>query len=78
MMKHRLFSLRKWTLRALLAAGAVLGLGACRTTHRANPAEAVYGPPPGYLQRKVMPNGELEPVVVDPAGKPAAEPGVKK
>ena len=65
-------------MRVLFATGAVLGLTACRTLQRPNPAEAVYGPPPDYIQRRVLPNGELEPVVVDPDQKPVTEPGVKK
>lgn len=65
-MKRRLFSFKKWVARTLLMAGAVLGIASCRTTQRHNPAEAVYGPPPDYIQRKVMINSEGQPVVVDP------------
>ena len=65
-MRRRLFLFKKWVARALLMAGAVLGIASCRTVQRPNLAEAVYGPPPDYIQRKVMINGEGQPVVVDP------------
>ena len=46
-MRNLSFIIRKWGIRAMLAAGAAIGLSSC--THRLgpNPAEGVYGPPPG-------------------------------
>ncbi|MBP5560618.1 MAG: hypothetical protein J6X70_02300 [Muribaculaceae bacterium] len=65
-MKRKIFLFKKWAARTLLMAGAVLGIASCRTVQRPNPAEAVYGPPPDYIQRKVMIDSEGHPVVVDP------------
>ena len=51
-MKKVCFNMHKWSVRALVAIGALLGISAC--SHRvANPAEGVYGPPPGYVSPEI-------------------------
>ena len=47
-MKKVSFNVHKWGVRALVAVGAALGLTSCTHKFGPNPAEAVYGPPPGY------------------------------
>ena len=40
---------KKWTVRALLAIGTLLGLTSChKTIYDPKSIEGVYGPPPGY------------------------------
>lgn len=45
-MKKLSFNVQKWGVRALVGLGAALGFSSC--CHKVNPAEAAYGPPPGY------------------------------
>lgn len=48
-MKRKTLFIKKWFVRALMTAGAALGIAACSHTKPGNnpgPAEAVYGPPP--------------------------------
>lgn len=41
--------LKKWTARAMVTIGTALGIASCCNNRPiVNPAEAVYGPPPGY------------------------------
>ena len=48
------FAVKKWTARAAVALGALLGISACSTIKNGpNPAAGVYGPPPNYSQNKV-------------------------
>ena len=47
-MKKVSFNVQKWGVRALVAVGALLGLSSCTHKFGPNPAEGVYGPPPGY------------------------------
>ena len=43
-MKVTLFQIKKYSVRAFMAIGAMLGLSAC--VHKLGPVECVYGPPP--------------------------------
>ena len=48
-MKKFAFQLKKWSVRAMMTAGAALGLSACfhcKDCGNNGPIEAVYGPPP--------------------------------
>lgn len=55
-MKKVSFNIYKWTVRSLMAVGALLGIAACSKHFTSpNPAEAVYGPPPGYYGISVQP-----------------------
>lgn len=52
------FRSKKWTVRALVAIGTLLGLSSCnKTIYDPKTIEGVYGPPPGQYER-------LEPVKV--------------
>ena len=48
-MKKFAFQLKKWGVRAMMTAGAALGLSGCfqwKSGGNDGPAEVVYGPPP--------------------------------
>ena len=46
-MKKVTFQMKKWTARALMAIGAMLGLSSCfHGKNGPSPYECVYGPPP--------------------------------
>lgn len=48
-MNNFAFRLKKWSVRAMMAAGAAFGLSGCfhcKNCGNNGPAEAVYGPPP--------------------------------
>ena len=47
-MKKVSFNMHKWGVRAVVALGAAMGLSSCSHRVGPNPAEGVYGPPPGY------------------------------
>jgi hypothetical protein len=46
-MKKSAFIMKKWTVRAFVALGILLGLTSCNKTF-VGPIENVYGPPPSY------------------------------
>ncbi len=53
-MKKVSLNVRKWGVRALVALGTAVGFSSC--SHKVvgpNPAEGVYGPPPGYKPIKI-------------------------
>ena len=53
-MNNVLFLVKKWTMRALMATGAMLGLSSCfhaKNGPSSGPPECVYGPPPGMGNR---------------------------
>ena len=83
-MDKTLFTLKKWFARALVGIGAVWGIASCsRPQSTPNPAEAVYGPPPGYENKRIEvvedvygpPVEEIDSAVVD---EHAEEPVVPK
>ena len=50
-MNNLYFRSKKWAIRALMAAGALLGLSSChKTIYDTKAVEGVYGPPPGYYE----------------------------
>lgn len=54
-MKKVHFDIKKWAVRAMVTAGAMLGITSCcifRPHSHPNPAEAVYGPPPNMKPHK--------------------------
>ena len=67
-MKKISFQVKKWTVRALVTAGAMLGLSACSGSSNSSGSsapEVVYGPPPEVEK-------EIE-VVEDVYGPPVEE-----
>lgn len=55
-MKKINFNIKKWAVRAMVAAGTMLGITSCcvfRPHSSPNPAEGVYGPPPNIKPPKV-------------------------
>ncbi len=55
-MKKVNFDIKKWAVRAMVTAGAMLGITSCcvfRPHSHPNPADAVYGPPPDMKPRKI-------------------------
>lgn len=65
-MKKLNFNVHKWGVRALVAIGAMLGISSCTHKVGPNPAEGVYGPPPGYSPHRVD-------VIEDVYGPPVEE-----
>jgi len=51
-MKKFNFNVHKWCVRTLVAIGALLGISSCTHKLGPNPAEGVYGPPPGYVPQR--------------------------
>ena len=54
-MKKENFNIKKWVVRAMVTAGAILGITSCcifRPHSSPNPAETVYGPPPDIKLQK--------------------------
>ena len=47
-MKKVGFNIHKWTARSFVAIGTLIGISSCSHKVGPNPAEGVYGPPPGY------------------------------
>lgn len=47
-MKKVSFNIHKWGARAMVSLGALIGISSCSHKTSPNPAEGVYGPPPGY------------------------------
>ena len=51
-MSNLYFKIKKWTVRALVAIGTLLGLTSCqKTIYEPKSIEGVYGPPPGYYEK---------------------------
>lgn len=51
-MKKFNYNVHKWCVRTLVAIGALLGISSCTHKLGPNPAEGVYGPPPGYVPQR--------------------------
>ena len=50
-MSNLYFKIKKWTVRALVAIGTLLGLTSCqKTIYEPKSIEGVYGPPPGNYE----------------------------
>lgn len=47
-MKKMSFNIHKWSARAMVSLGALIGISSCSYKTSLSPAENVYGPPPGY------------------------------
>ena len=59
------FNIKKWTVRCLLAIGALLGFSSCFHTKSTSSAECVYGPPEMFEQSSEpmdSPQNNVEPV----------------
>ena len=53
-MSNLYFKIKKWTVRALVAIGTLLGLTSCqKTIYEPKSIEGVYGPPPGNYENVV-------------------------
>lgn len=66
-MKKVTFQIKKWTARALIAIGAMLGLSSCfHGKNGPSPYEAVYGPPPDVPPIEVIEDVYGPPPVDDP------------
>lgn len=53
-MNKTVFVIKKWGVRVLVGLGAALGIASCSKTQTSpNPAEAVYGPPPEYQNKRI-------------------------
>ena len=63
-MNKTYFHIKKWTARALVAIGTMLGFSTCGSSGCSSPYETVYGPPP-----EVVDSTEVE-VVEDVYGPP--------
>lgn len=69
-MNKSITTLKKWTARAIVTIGTALGIASCcNNRHVVNPAEHVYGPPPGHIP---SPTQKVE-VIEDVYGPPPVE-----